>query len=210
MNTWFDSYQVKTPALAFDAGCSHRGASSLGRTDKYFLYFVRSGADLGKLARANAHGVKSSYPSKLMDYCMTGSATCPMPWYAVDTLRVSIGQRVWSHYGHDEEELWWPARVIGVSESFAQVDVVYDDGDFEEAKPLQRIRPWCTEPSSAPSSGKHHRQAGASAQAAAEAQASAEDEVCFCQNARNHLHHFRSLARASAGGERTKAPAALQ
>jgi hypothetical protein len=41
--------------------------------------------------------------------------------------------------------LWFPARLIGVSQTF---DVVYDDGEFEEAKPLDRVRPWSITPSS--------------------------------------------------------------
>lgn len=72
--------------------------------DKIFAYFVHSKRDdLAKLARSNSHGVSSSYPSKLIDFSLNGSASCPQP-QTVDRLTYSLGQRVWSHYGHDKDE----------------------------------------------------------------------------------------------------------
>ena len=51
----------------------------------------------------------------------------------------------WSqaHYGVDEDEEWWPGRVLGVHSQGAHAglfDVLYDDGEFELFKPSRRVR----------------------------------------------------------------------
>jgi hypothetical protein len=40
--------------------------------------------------------------------------------------------------------LWFPAKVVGLHSG--SVDVVYDDGDFELGKPLQKVQKWCVRP----------------------------------------------------------------
>ena len=51
----------------------------------------------------------------------------------------------WSqaHYGVDEDEEWWPGRVLGVHSHGAHAGlfgVLYDDGEFELFKPSRRVR----------------------------------------------------------------------
>ena len=50
-----------------------------------------------------------------------------------------VGQRVWSQYGKDRDELWWPGLIVQVHHK--AVDVQYDDGDIESRKSLSRIVP---------------------------------------------------------------------
>jgi len=50
-----------------------------------------------------------------------------------------VGQRVWSHYGKDADELWWAGSIVEVRHK--AVDVQYDDGDVECSKPLLRVVP---------------------------------------------------------------------
>lgn len=43
----------------------------------------------------------------------------------------------------DEDEEWWPGRVLGVHSQGAHAglfDVLYDDGEFELFKPSRRVR----------------------------------------------------------------------
>ena len=63
----------------------------------------------------------------------------------VCTVTPHVGQRVWSHYGKDPDELWWAGSIIQVHHK--AVDVQYEDGDIEHDKLLQRVIPIDVDPS---------------------------------------------------------------
>ena len=51
-----------------------------------------------------------------------------------------VGDAVEARFGTGERELWWPGTIMQLW-SNGDVDVRYDDGDFEAQKPRSRVRP---------------------------------------------------------------------
>ena len=51
----------------------------------------------------------------------------------------AVGDRVKAHWGYDPEELWFDATITAMRGD-GTFDVLYDDGDFENMKPWERIR----------------------------------------------------------------------
>jgi hypothetical protein len=51
-----------------------------------------------------------------------------------------VGSRVEAHYGISDDEAWWPGTITRLCTN-GDVDVQYDDGDFEARKPRRRVRP---------------------------------------------------------------------
>ena len=50
--------------------------------------------------------------------------------------------RCLAHWGVDDDELWWQGKVSAVhnTEKETLLDIMYDDGDVEYRKPLERVR----------------------------------------------------------------------
>ena len=51
-----------------------------------------------------------------------------------------VGVRVEAHYGISDDEAWWPGTITRLWTN-GDVDVQYDDGDFEARKSRRRVRP---------------------------------------------------------------------
>lgn len=58
-------------------------------------------------------------------------------WWCVD---FKVGDRCRAQYGEDGDELWWDGRLLAVHAAKRTVDVLYDDGDYEEDKPWMQVR----------------------------------------------------------------------
>ena len=60
-----------------------------------------------------------------------------------------VGARVEAQFGIVDAEAWWPGTITQLWTN-GDVDVQYDDGDFEARKPRRRVRPWRAVASSQP------------------------------------------------------------
>eukprot|EP00900_Chrysochromulina_parva_P022369 jgi/Chrpa1/4766/Chrysochromulina_OHIO_Genome00013097-RA len=60
-----------------------------------------------------------------------------------------VGARVEAQFGVADAEAWWPGTITQLWAN-GDVDVQYDDGDFEARKPRRRVRPWRAVASSQP------------------------------------------------------------